>query len=119
MNVLTIAIYDDASLEPIWTIIPTSFVDMGGQVIGGTSRRQSLDDPRVDENTEDDNLRTIAQAAGVFLSEFSYGVTPNGFRQLIPDTGAPPLLKEGARHIVVLKGEASARLTFEGRGSTP
>ena len=114
MKTLHISVYDIASSELLWVAISATFTPSVGHVVSGNPKPVQ---PPITQSViagEHDTNRDLVLAAGHTLEEFAYGSLPDGFRQLVPTDGSAPPLQLGKRYLLVLEGEASIRMPFDG-----
>jgi hypothetical protein len=92
---------------PIWWIVADEYSELWG----------AGDVLEVSELTAGERQRLYkrleVETTGARLTGVTYGVVPQGFRQLIPASNHPAPLQRGARYVLHFLGSETASLEFD------
>jgi hypothetical protein len=125
-RLMSVTFVDAARGEPIWAVFPFSsrsvvlpftadVDDEEVQAVLEDASRDPIEDlpPTHPEHQRAlEALMTAEEALLVPLSEITYGVVPEGFRQMYPMDGPPPALVSGTSYTLHVCGPRMAVSTF-------
>ena len=129
-RLMSIAFVHVASGEPMWVVFPfssgsvvlpfTADIDDGRAAVLGDPPRDPIEDLPPSHPEHQRALAALTRAEErlfVPLPEITYGVTPEGFRQMYPADGPPPALASDTPYSFQAFGPrmAVSTLTFEVR----
>jgi hypothetical protein len=114
-NVMTVAVTRHGESEPLWWLVPDTFVHAFPFTVDSSPARDDTPGDRPEPSTWSESSweqRMLSDRSNRLLAELIYGQVPAGFRQAAPSRGEPQPLEAGQRYCIILFGACQAHAEF-------